>query len=162
MAALSGTGPCTMLCAQGRKNCAAGCCACDSNTNLPSDPIGPIGHPVAPGIVTPPMADPSVCGSVTVDGKTRYFSSNASVVTGIEAVATLAFAPVFGTFMLFVTLLFAWISFKTEGALHWITLIISLISLWTTGKTVYKRYKAKKFLDENLKDTCDAPVAKPA
>lgn len=108
------------------------------------------------------MASPSVCGSVTIDGKTRYFSSNASVVTGIEAVATLAFAPVFGTFMLFVTLLFAWISFKTEGALHWITLIISLISLWTTGKTAYKRYKAKKFLDENLKDTCDAPVAKPA
>ena len=168
MASLSGTGPCTMLCAQGRKNCAAGCCACDSNTNLPLDTIG---HPVAPGggtpgpgpgIVTPPVAAPSTCGSVTIDGKTRYFSSNASVVTGIEAVATLAFAPVFGTFMLFVTLLFAWISFKTDGALHWITLIISLISLWTTGKTAYKRYKAKKFLDENLKDTCDAPVAKPA
>jgi membrane protein implicated in regulation of membrane protease activity len=84
------------------------------------------------------------------------------VATGIEAVATVAFAPFFGTLMLIVTLLFAWISFKTEGALHWITLIISLISLWTTGKTVYKRYKAKKFLDENLKDTCDAPVAKPA
>jgi membrane protein implicated in regulation of membrane protease activity len=107
------------------------------------------------------MAAPSGCGSVTVDGKTRYFSSNASVVTGIEAVATVAFAPFFGTLMLFVTLLFAWISFKTDGALHWITLIISLISLWTTGKTVYKRYKAKKFLDENLKDTCDAPPPVP-
>jgi len=157
MATPSGTGPCTMLCAQGRKNCAAGCCACVDDT-APSNP----GPGPGPGIVTLPVEAPSVCGSVTVDGKTRYFSSNASVVTGIEAVATLAFAPVFGTFMLFVTLLFAWISFKTEGALHWITLIISLISLWTTGKTAYKRYKAKKFLDKNLKDTCDAPVAKPA
>lgn len=160
MAAPSGTGPCTMLCVQGRKNCAAGCCACADDTT-PGNPTGPgpgiviPGNPIVPGpgIVTPP----SPCGSVTVDGKTRYFSSNASVVTGIEAGATVVFAPVFGTFVLFVTLLFAWISFKTEGALHWITLIISLISLWTTGKTAYKWYKAKKFLDENLKDTCDAP-----
>ena len=151
-AAPSGTGPCTMLCAQGRKNCAAGCCACADDTTPGS----------VPGSVPGPVVASSGCGSVTVDGKTRYFSSNASVVTGIEAAATVAFAPFFGTLMLIVTLLFAWISFKTEGALHWITLVISLISLWTTGKTVYKRYKAKKFLDENLKDTCDAPVAKPA
>ena len=151
-AAPSGTGPCTMLCAQGRKNCAAGCCACADT--VPGNPSGP-----GPVMVTltedPPVS--STCGTVTIDGKTRYFSSNASVVTGIEAVATVAFAPFFGTLILFVTLLFAWISFQTEGALHWITLIISLISLWTTGNTAYKWYKAKKFLDENLKDTCDAP-----
>ena len=43
MAALLGTGPCTMLCIQGRKNCAAGCCACadDSYNN-------------GPGVVSPP------------------------------------------------------------------------------------------------------------
>ena len=157
MAAPSGTGPCTMLCAQGRKNCAAGCCACvDDSYTAPGQPDGP-----GPGIVTPPVAAPSTCGSVTIDGKTRYFSSNASVVTGIEAVATLAFSRFVGTIALFITLLFAWISFKTEGALHWITLIISLISLWTTCKMAYDWYKANKFLDENLKDTCDAPPPAP-
>jgi hypothetical protein len=105
------------------------------------------------------MTTPSVCGTVTIDGKTRYLSSNLSPLSGIEASATLVFSPIYGTFMLFVTLLFVWISFKTEGALHWITLIISLSSLLSTGKTAYKWYKAKKFLDENLKDTCDAPPA---
>jgi hypothetical protein len=94
---------------------------------------------------------------VTVDGKTKYLSSNVSPLSGIEAAATLVFARFFGTLMLFVTLLFAWISFKTEGALHWITLIISLFSLGATGYSVYNWYKAKSFLDKNLKDTCDAP-----
>ena len=154
-AAPASTGPCTMLCVQGRKNCAAGCCACDDDTAPGPGPT--------PGIVVPPVAAPgpvvasSGCGSVTVNGKTRYLSSNASVVTGVEAVATVAFAPFFGTLILFVTLLFAWISFKTEGALHWITLIISLFSLGATCSTAYKWYKAKSFLDKNLKDTCDAP-----
>ena len=107
------------------------------------------------------MASPSACGTLTVNGKTRYFSSNASVVTGIEASATIVFAPVYGTFTVLVTLLFAWISANTDGALHWITLIISLLSLWATGNTAYKWYKAKNFLDENLKDTCDAPPPTP-
>ena len=152
MATPSGTGPCTMLCAQGRKNCAAGCCACVDDT-APSNP----GPGPGPGIVTLPVEAPSGCGSVTVDGKTKYLSSNVSPLSGIEAAATLVFARFFGTLMLFVTLLFAWISFKTEGALHWITLIISLFSLGATGYSVYNWYKAKSFLDKNLKDTCDAP-----
>jgi hypothetical protein len=76
--------------------------------------------------------------------------------------ATLVFAPVYGVFMLLVTLFFFWISTKTKGAAHWITLIISLISLWTTGKTAYNWYNAKTFLDKNLMDTCDAPAPVPA
>jgi cell division protein FtsW (lipid II flippase) len=60
--------------------------------------------------------------------------------------------------MLLLTLFFFWISTKTKGAAHWITLIISLISLWTTGKTAYNWYNAKSFLDKNLMDTCDAPA----
>jgi len=152
MAAPSGTGPCTMLCAQGRKNCAAGCCACVDDTT-PGNP-GP-----GPGIVTPTAAPSisSTCGSVTVDGKTRYFSSNVSMATGLQEVATLAFSRFVGTITLFITLLFAWISYDTEGAVHWITLLIFLISLLTTCKMAYDWYKAKSFLDKNLKDTCDAP-----
>ena len=152
-AAPSGTGPCTMLCAQGRKNCAAGCCACADDTT-PGNPIGP-----GPAPALTPVVASSGCGSVTIDGKTRYFSSNTSPFTGLQEVATLAFSRIVGTITLFFTLFFAWISFKTEGALHWITLIISLFSLGATGTSVYNWYKAKSFLDKNLKDTCDAPVA---
>jgi len=151
-AAPSGTGPCTMLCAQGRKNCAAGCCACGDDT-IPGPTPG-----LTPGIVVPPVAASSTCGTVTVNGKTRYFSSNALPFTGLREIATLAFSRFVGTITLFFTLLFAWISFKTEGALHWITFIISLFSLLITCKMVYDWYKAKRFLDKNLKDTCDAPV----
>ena len=99
----------------------------------------------------------TTCPSVTVNGKTRYFSSKSAPLTGLKESAILAFAPVYGIFMLLIALFFFWISTKSGGAAHWITLIISLISLWTTGKTAYNWYNAKSFLDKNLKDTCDAP-----
>jgi len=103
----------------------------------------------------------TTCPSVTVNGKTRYFSSKSAPLTGLKESAILAFAPVYGIFMLLLALFFFWISSKTKGAAHWITLIISLISLWTTGKTAYNWYNAKSFLDKNLKDTCDAPPPPP-
>jgi hypothetical protein len=49
---MTGTGPCIALCAVGRKNCAAGCCACvdDSyNTGIYTGPGGP-----GPRVVSPP------------------------------------------------------------------------------------------------------------
>ena len=104
------------------------------------------------------MASSATCPTVTVKGKTRYLSYKSSPLTGMKEGATLVFAPVYGVFMLLVTLFFFWISTKTKGAAHWITLIISLISLWTTGKTAYNWYNAKTFLDKNLMDTCDAPA----
>ena len=100
----------------------------------------------------------TTCPSVTVNGKTRYFSSKSAPLTGLKESAILAFAPVYGIFMLLIALFFFWISTKSGGAAHWITLIISLISLWTTGKTAYNWYNAKTFLDKNLMDTCDAPA----
>jgi len=108
------------------------------------------------------MASSATCPTVTVKGKTRYLSYKSSPLTGMKEGATLVFAPVYGVFMLLVTLFFFWISTKTKGAAHWITLIISLISLWTTGKTAYNWYNAKTFLDKNLMDTCDAPAPVPA
>jgi hypothetical protein len=83
------------------------------------------------------------------------------MATGIQEVATLAFSRFVGTITLFITLLFAWISYDTEGAVHWITLLIFLISLLTTCKMAYDWYNAKSFLDKNLKDTCDAPPVAP-
>lgn len=53
---MKGTGPCTSLCIQGRKNCAAGCCACvdDSyNTGIYTGPGGPGGTP-GPSVISPP------------------------------------------------------------------------------------------------------------
>ena len=55
MVATQGTGVCSALCAQGRKNCAAGCCACvdDSYTgHIYTGPDGP-GTP-GPIIGSPP------------------------------------------------------------------------------------------------------------
>jgi len=103
------------------------------------------------------MSSPS-CPSITSNGKTRYLSYKSSPLAGMKEGATLLFAPLYGAFMLILTLFFFWISTKTKGAAHWITLIISLISLWTTGKTAYNWYNAKTFLDKNLMDTCDAPL----
>lgn len=103
-------------------------------------------------------ANQASCPKVTVNGKTRYLSSKSSPLAGLKESAILAFAPVYGIFMLLLTLFFFWISTKTKGAAHWITLIISLISLWTTGKTAYNWYNAKSFLDKNLMDACDAPA----
>jgi len=102
------------------------------------------------------MSSPS-CPTVTVNGKTKYLSYKSSPLAGLKEGATLVFAPVYGVFMLLIALFFFWISSKTKGAAHWITLIISLLSFWTTGKTAYNWYNAKTFLDKNLKDTCDAP-----
>jgi hypothetical protein len=103
-------------------------------------------------------ANQASCPKVTVNGKTRYLSYKSAPLAGLKEGAILAFAPVYGVFMLLLTLFFFWISTKTKGAAHWITLIISLISLWTTGKTAYNWYNAKTFLDKNLMDACDAPA----
>lgn len=102
---------------------------------------------------------PSPCGSVTVNGKTRYFSSkNTAPLAGLKETATLAFAPVYGVFMLVLTLFFFWISTKTKGAAHWITLVLALLSGWQVGKTGLNWFKAKDYLDKNTFDTCDAPA----
>lgn len=102
------------------------------------------------------MSSPS-CPTVTVNGKKKYLSYKSPPLAGLKEGATLVFAPVYGVFMLLIALFFFWISSKTKGAAHWITLIISLLSFWTTGKTAYNWYNAKTFLDKNLMDTCDAP-----
>jgi len=55
MVAMLGGGPCTALCAIGRKNCAAGCCACvdDNYTgNIYTGPGGPGGLGTPGPVVT--------------------------------------------------------------------------------------------------------------
>lgn len=115
--------------------------------------------PAVPAKAAAVATPPPTCPSVTTNGKTRYFSYNSPPLIGIKESAILVFAPVYGFFMLMVSLLFLVIQAKTTGAIHWVTLIIALLSLWSTGKTAYNWYQAKSFLDKNMKDTCDAPPA---
>ena len=61
MFATRGTGPCTTMCAPGRRNCEAGCCACvDDNYN-----IGPGGPGGEPGGDPGPDPSPNVLNGVT-------------------------------------------------------------------------------------------------
>jgi len=94
-----------------------------------------------------------------VNGKTRYFSSkNPAPLAGLKETAILAFGPIYGGFMLLLTLFWFWISTKTKGAAHWITLILALLSGWQVGKTGLNWFKAKDYMDKNTFDTCDAPA----
>ena len=73
---------CTALCAQGRKNCAAGCCACadDSyNTGIYTGPGGP-----GPSVVSPPPTfKQNVLNGVTFP--TLKVSGFENVANGITA-----------------------------------------------------------------------------
>jgi hypothetical protein len=94
---------------------------------------------------------------MTVNGKIKYFSSkNQSMLPGLKESATLVFAPIYGVFMILISLFFIWISDKSKGAAHWVTLIIGLISLWTAGKAGFNWFKARDYMAKNTFDTCDA------
>ena len=99
----------------------------------------------------------SKCAKVTVNGKTKYFSSkNKTLLSGIKESATLVFAPIYGLFMAILSLFFIWLSDRSEGAAHWVTLIMGLISLWAAGKAGFNWFKAKEYMAKNTFDTCDA------
>ncbi|NBS67524.1 hypothetical protein EBT31_01230 [bacterium] len=98
------------------------------------------------------------CSSFTTNGKTRYFKKDVNALEGLGKSATLAFGPIYGGFILILALFFLWISFKTKGAAHWITLILALLSGWQVAKTGMNWFEAKDYLDKNTTDTCDAPA----
>ena len=99
----------------------------------------------------------SKCSKITINGKDKYFSSkNKTLFPGLKETATIAFAPIYGGIMSVLFLFFIWISVKTNGAAHWITLLLSLASLWAAGKAGFNWFKAKDYVAKNTFDTCDA------
>jgi len=99
----------------------------------------------------------SKCSKITINGKDKYFSSkNKKLFPGLKETATMAFAPIYGGLMGILFLFFIWISAKTNGVAHWVTLLISLLSLWAAVKAGLNWFSAKDYIAKNTFDKCDA------